>query len=170
MKSSCHITMTLTTNKPDYLFRFIIFFAFFACCTKTLTGTNSCSYACSPQLLACVMSCLLVNEHLIDFDWLGGCSTDIRGSYLALLLAGPSHQLINIAVTYILVNSIVYAPTAAPWPYYETFSDLPEGFVFDGGVRHIKCCLAPLWNILVKNQAGNCAKFANFDRFCSQNL
>ena len=35
---------------------------------KTLT--NSCSYACSPQLLACVMSCLLINEHLIDwFEW-----------------------------------------------------------------------------------------------------
>ena len=38
----------------------------YACCTKTLS--NSCSYACSPQLSACVMSCLLINEHLIWFD------------------------------------------------------------------------------------------------------
>ena len=41
----------------------LLVFFWYACCTKTLT--NSCSYACSPQLLACVMSCLLINEHLI---------------------------------------------------------------------------------------------------------
>jgi len=33
-----------------------------------------------------------------------------------------------------------------------------------------KCRLAPPWNILVKNWEVNCAKFSNFDRFCSQNL
>ena len=41
----------------------LIVIFWYACCTKTLT--NSCSYACSSQLLACVMSCLLINEHLI---------------------------------------------------------------------------------------------------------
>ena len=29
---------------------------------------------------------------------------------------------------------------------------------------------SPPWNILVKNQEANCAKYWNFDRFCSQNL
>ena len=40
-----------------------------------------------------------------------------------------------------------------------------------GAPKPPKCRLAPSpWNILVKNQEVNCAKFSNFDRFCSQNL